>query len=94
MSDNLNYDEETNSILVGNIGGILTGVNFIKHNVKGDLPKDFQCWCGSEKINLDTNESEELVIQDKFCGVSSAMQIKNKVFLGSWADDGILVCNI
>jgi len=37
---------------------------------------------------------ERLLIQDEFKGISSSYQFNNKVYSGSWCDDGIQVCEI
>jgi len=94
--DNVEYDEENNSITIGML--TLTGqLNYVEKTIKGEFSFDHNdiCWGGAEKINVDTNESQQVVtVNNKYCGFSSAYQYKNKMFMGSWAFDGLLVCDV
>ena len=95
LSDNVEFDEVSNSILIGSLGNMLDHVKYIENTLKGGLDKEFKCWYGSERINLENDAVEVVVMTDNgLCGIASMAQVGNKVFMGSWAEDGILVCDI
>ena len=100
-------DEEGNTILtVGIIANMMESIKFVMDSIslKKISPKKFPFGAIRIILNKDLNYSNEneiknikieiLVIQDEFKGVSSAYQIRNKVYLSSWCDDGIVVCKI
>jgi len=93
--DNILLDTDTNTLISGVTGKISDLMKFAENSVKNLATEGDKCWCGVERINLDINETEIIVMQNKLiCGISSAIQVKNKVFIGSCADEGVLICEI
>jgi hypothetical protein len=93
--DNIKYDENTNSIYSGVIGKLLNHKEYVEKRVGGADVTDFSFWGGAVKIDVNNNEVSTMVMQDKkLFGVSTSYQIGNKVLMGSWFDDGILICRI
>ena len=98
--DNAFFDEEANAITLGVGGKPLDFFNYIDHSISNtNSNKDVPCWCGAEIVNLNATsipyKGEVIVMQnDKMCGISSAIIVKSKVFMGSWAAQGVLVCDL
>jgi hypothetical protein len=103
-------DENRNTILtVGVMGRLLDHMNFVlKCKKEGKLSGDESTYFGGVKIVIgkgtDFSNKQELVKNTKvellvmqnnlFKGISSAYEIKDKVYMSSWADDGLLVCKL
>lgn len=103
-------DENGNTILtVGIMGRVLDHMNLVENSKKeGKLVADESTYFGGVRVKIDKGTDfadkrelakhakvELLVMQnDLFKGISSAYVVKDKVYMSSWADDGLLVCKL
>ena len=92
--DNFHYDNDTNKIIVGGFGKVADHFAFVEYAKKEERHPKPKYLSGAEIINVETNVSEVAVTQNEINGVASAAQVGSKIFMGSWADDGFVVCDI
>lgn len=104
----LKKDQNGNTVLtVGVMGRMLDHMNFVSESKKiGKLSRSENTHFGAVKVVIkkgtDLANKPELVknsdiyllvMQNNlFKGISSAYEIKDKVYMSSWADDGLLIC--
>lgn len=101
-------DENGNIVLtVGVMGRLLDHLNLVQNSKKkGKLSVDDSTYFGGVEIIIskgtDFANKQELVRNSKvkllvmqndiYKGISSAYTVKDKIYMSSWADDGLLVC--
>jgi hypothetical protein len=97
--DNVEYDSETGELIVGTIGRIIEGLNlqeWVRKNKKFPVGEEYKGHGGALSINTRKNNKLTTLKMgnEGFNGISTALKINNKVYMGSWGDDGVQICNI
>ena len=103
-------DENGDTILtVGVFGRLLDHLILVENSKKeGKLSLDKSTYYGGVRIKIakgtdladkrkltENTKVDLLVMQnDLFKGISSAFQVKDKLYMSSWADDGLLICKL
>jgi hypothetical protein len=95
--DNVYYSNKTQELYIGALGQNYHHLAFIKDSLKNNqLPTTHSYKFGA--IQVDTKDNDKVKIMAMFSnrmlGVSSAIKLNGKVFISSWADEGIEVCII
>jgi len=107
---NFERDKEGNTILtVGVLGKALHHTKLVEESKNdGIISMNNSTFFGSVKIKIQkgtdlsdkkeiekNTKIEKLVMQnDLFKGISSAVKVNMKVYMSSWCDDGLLICNV
>jgi hypothetical protein len=72
-------------------------MEFTKHyKKKNEIPSNHNFTFGGIEVSTKNKDKVNILsmVKNKMVGVSSAIKLNNLVFLSSWADEGVLVCEI
>ena len=92
--DNVYFDVKKNKIYLGVIGKIidnLSSILSVKKNIENLKTSTFQT--GGGTYDVKSRRFELNFMQNKYRGIASFIEFKNKYIAGSWYDKGVLICD-
>ena len=91
--DNIYYDEKYNKLYCGICGRMIDTANIAIALDKGSNIDNIEHFSGFEEINLNNDKVENVILQNEFKAVSSAIKFKKKFyFFSSFFIPGIYIC--
>ena len=92
--DNLDYDHENQRIIVGCTGRSIDHLKIIHYSnqLNGSFPEDKELWYGIVSIHKD--QTEILFMNDTlFRGIAGGMRLGDKMYIGSFCENRLMVCD-
>jgi sugar lactone lactonase YvrE len=93
--DNLTFDKSTGKIYAAGMFDLIAGAKVMDSFTKGtELSKDFVSWAGATTIDTKNGNKVSTAVNQKdfFRGISVAIVTKNGLVLGSFYEDGVMMC--
>jgi hypothetical protein len=93
--DNLIFDKINKKIYTAGMFDMWTGVKVLDSLHKGkEIPSDLKTWAGTVTIDTLNDDKVDIVMSHDsfFKGVSVGLKVNDRMILGSFFEEGIMIC--